>query len=202
VIEPLICRVGLVCVLIVACGAVHAEAAYVTDRLQLGVHPLPDASGKAFAKIKSGERVQVLEENQYHALVTIPDGRKGWVKKTYLVTEKPAIVRVAEVEKDRDRAVAKLESLTSSLGDREARVSEIEAQIAAREARGIADADELKRLRVETSELSDRLAAYEFSVPGTLFFLAIAASLMTGILAAWWWFDHSSRVRHGGFRIH
>jgi len=191
-----------VCGLIVACGAVHAETAYVTDRLQLGVNAQSDASGQAFAKIKSGERVQILEENQYHALVTIPDGRKGWVKKTYLVTEKPAIVRVAEVEKERDKAVAKLESLTSGLSDREARVSEIEAQLAAREARGVADAEELERLRVETSELTERLAAYEFSVPGSLFFMAIAASLAIGILVAWWWVDHRSRLRHGGFRIH
>jgi len=202
VIESLICRAGFVCGLIVACGAVHAETAYVTDRLQLGVHAQSDAKGQAFAKIKSGERVQILEENQYHALVTIPDGRKGWVKKTYLVTEKPAIVRVAEVEKERDKAVAKLESLTSGLSDREARVSEIEAQVAAREARGAADAEELERLRIETSELTERLAAYEFSVPGSLFFMAIAASFAIGILVAWWWFDHRSRLRHGGFRIH
>ncbi len=200
--ESWIVRVGAVCGLIILSGVAQAETAYVTDRLQLGVHGQPDASDRAFTNIKSGERVQITEENQYLALVTLADGRKGWVKKTYLVTKKPAIVRVAEVEQERDKAIAKLESLTSSLDDREARVSEIEMQVAAREAEGAADAEELKRLRVETTELSNRLEAYEFSVPGTLFFVASAGCLVIGFLVSWWWFDYRSRLRHGGFSIH
>jgi len=192
---------GLMVMVMAMGGVVQAQTAYVTDELQLGVHGQPDAGDRAFARIKSGDRVQIAEENQYHALVTIPDGRKGWVKKTYLVTEKPAIVRVAEVERERDKAIAKLESLTSGLSEREARVSEIESQVAAREAEGVADAEELKRLRVETFELSDRLKAYEFSVPGRLFFVAAAASLVIGFLISWWWFDHRSRLRHGGFSV-
>ncbi len=200
--ESWIVRVGAVCGLIILSSVAQAETAYVTDRLQLGVHGQPDASDRAFTNIKSGERVQITEENQYLALVTLADGRKGWVKKTYLVTKKPAIVRLAEVEQERDKAIAKLESLTSSLGDREARVSEIERQVAAREAEGAADAEELKRLRVETTELSNRLEAYEFSVPGTLFFVASAGCLVIGFLVSWWWFDYRSRLRHGGFSIH
>ena len=39
----------------------QTEPAYVTDKLQLGVHMLPDTSDKPFAKLKSGDRVQVIE---------------------------------------------------------------------------------------------------------------------------------------------
>jgi len=202
VINKLICRAGWVCGLVVVFGAVQAETAYVTDRLQLGVHMQPDTSDRAFTKLKSGDRVDILEENRYHARVKLPDGRTGWAKKTYLVPDKPAILRVTEVERERDKALTKLESLTSSLSDREARVSEIEAQVAAREASAVAEAEELDRLRVENIRLTDRLAAYSFSVPGTVFFAAAAASLAIGILMSWWWFDRRSRSRHGGFRVH
>jgi len=202
VIDNLIFRTGILCLLVSLCVDATAETAYVTDRLQLGVHAQADALDKAFAKLKSGARIDVTEENRYHARVTLPDGRIGWVKKTYLVSEKPAILRVTEVEQERDKAMAKLESLQSGLTDREARVSEIEAQVQAREAAADADSADLKRLRVENTRLTDRLEAYSFSVPGPLFFLAAAASFLIGCLLSWWWFDRLSRKRHGGFRIH
>jgi len=202
VIYKLIYRAGCLCGLVVVLGAVQAETAYVTDRLQLGVHMQADTSDRAFAKLKSGDRVDILEENRYHARVTLPDGRTGWAKKNYLVPDKPAILRVTEVELERDKALAKLESLTSSLSDREARVSEIETQVAAREAKAAAEAEELDRLRGENVRLTDRLAAYSFSVPGTVFFAAAAASLAIGFLVSWWLFDRRSRSRHGGFRVH
>lgn len=201
-INKLVCRVGITFGLFVIFCSAHAETAYVTDQLQLGVHVQPDTSDRAFAKIKSGERVDISDENQYHVRVKIPDGRTGWVKKNYLVKDKPAVLRVTEVEQERDRALARLESLTSSLSDREARVSEMETQVAAREAVAAADVDELKQLRVENVRLSDRLAAYSFSVPGTIFFVAVAASVLLGFLVSWWWFDRRGRMRHGGFRIH
>ena len=193
-------RSGIVFLLALSCGAAQAE--YVTDRLQLGVHMQPDTSDRAFTRLMSGDRVEIVETNRFHALVTIPDGRKGWVKKTYLVEDKPAILRVTEVERERDKAIAELESMTASLSEREARVSEMEAEVAAREAGAAAELEELERLRIVNVSLSERLEAYAFSVPGALFFVAVFASLLIGALLSWWLFDFRSRQRHGGFRIH
>ena len=91
--------------------------------------------------------------------------------------------------------------MTLSLSEREARVSEIEAQVDSREAKAAAEVVELERLRDENADLSASLEAYEFSVPGKLFFAASAACLVIGILLSWWWFDYRSRMRHGGFRL-
>ena len=180
----------------------QTEYAYVTDRLQLGVHMQPDTSDRPFAKLKSGDRVEMLEETRFHAFVTMPDGRKGWVKKTYLVTDKPAVLVVAEVEQERDRALADLESLRTGLGDRESQVAAMEAAVAEREQAAQAKADELDRLRIENTDLNERLDAYAFSVPGSVFFVAVAVSLIIGALLTWWWLDRRSRRRHGGFRIY
>ena len=46
------------------------------------------------------------------------------------------------------------------------------------------------------------IAFAAFSVPGGLFFVGAVASLVGGLLIAWWWFDRRSRLRHGGFRIY
>jgi len=188
--------------LLVSSAPAIAQSAYVTDQLRLGVHQASDTSDRPFTSISSGDRVKILEETQYYARVTIPDGREGWVKKNYLLEDKPAVILLAELEKQRDDAISQLETLKSSLSDREARVSEIEKDVIAREEQAKAEQEELLTLREERVDLQSRLDAYSFAVPGNLFFAAAAASLVFGGLIAWWWFDFRSRSRHGGFRIY
>jgi len=179
-----------------------AEPSYVTDQLRLGVHAASDTSDRAFTNISSGDRVEILEESQYYAQVKLPDGRTGWVKKNYLLRDKPAVLLLAEREKERDDARAELEALKTSLADREARVSSIEQQIVDREEQAKSEQEELVELRAERLKLMSRLDAYSFSVPGGLFFASAAASIVAGFLLAWWWFDRRSRSRHGGFRVY
>lgn len=188
--------------MLVAATPVAAATAYVTDQLRLGVHAAADTSDRSFTNISSGDRVEILEETMYYALVKVPDGRTGWVKKNYLVEDKPAALRLTELEKARDDALAELDALKASLADREARVSSIEQQIVAGEEQAQAEKEELADLRAERLKLMSRLDAYSFSVPGGLFFVAAGACLVAGFLLAWWWFDRRSRSRHGGFRIY
>jgi len=188
--------------LLVVTLSAAAETAYVTDQLRLGVHAASDTSDSPFTNISSGDRVDILEETQYYARVTLPDGREGWVKKNYLLRDKPAVLVVAELKKARDDALSELEALKSSLADREERVSTIEQQIVEREEKALAEQEELIELREERLKLLSKLDAYSFSVPGGLFFASAAASSAAGFLIAWWWFDRRSRSRHGGFRVY
>ena len=181
---------------------VSAEIAYVTDQLRLGVHQAADASDRAFTNISSGDRVDIIEETNYYALVILPDGRQGWVKKNYLLPDKPAALIVEEMTRERDDALGQLESLQSSLATREARVIQMEVEVAGRDAAGLAEKEELIELREIRADLTDRLEAYSFSVPGGLFFAGLAASLVIGFLVGWWWLDRRSRARHGGFRVY
>ena len=193
---------GIVVFQLIFAVPLAAAPAYVTDQLRLGVHNASDTSDRPFTSITSGDRVEILEETQYSVRVTIPDGREGWVKKNYLLEDKPAVLILTEVEKARDDALAELEALKSSLADRESRVSAIEQQIVASEEKTKAEQQELIELREERLELMSRLDSYSFSVPGSLFFISAAASVVAGFLVAWWWFDRRSRSRHGGFKVY
>src|SRR5688572_21116916 len=75
-----------------------AETVYVTDSLRLGLHAASDTSDRPFENLVSGMAVEVLERNPNYARVRLADGREGWVKATFLVGEKPAAARVAELE--------------------------------------------------------------------------------------------------------
>ncbi|TDJ47694.1 MAG: TIGR04211 family SH3 domain-containing protein [Gammaproteobacteria bacterium] len=188
--------------LMMTTAPVCAEIAYVTDQLRLGVHQAADASDRAFTNISSGDRVDILEETNYYAFVKLPDGRKGWVKKNYLLADKPAALIVKEMKRERDDALGQLESLQTSLAAREARVNQMEAEVTDRAAAALAEKEELIALREIRTDLVERLEAYGFSVPGGLFFAGLAASLVIGSLLGWWWLDRRSRARHGGFRIY
>ena len=87
---------------VAAIGNAAAETAYVTDSLRLGLHAASDTSDRPFENLLSGTAVEVLERNTNYARVKLADGREGWVKAVYLVTEKPAAARVIELESEID----------------------------------------------------------------------------------------------------
>src|SRR6185436_12169046 len=75
-------------------GSVCAETVYVTDVLRLGLYDAPNSSDKPVENLVSGTALEVLERDASYAHVRLADGREGWVKATYLVTDKPASARV------------------------------------------------------------------------------------------------------------
>lgn len=74
------------------------EIRYVTDRLSLGLFEKEKASGKRITTLDSGTKLEVLSETRSFAKVRTADGDVGWVKSAYLIREKPAGVKVSELE--------------------------------------------------------------------------------------------------------
>lgn len=180
---------------------VVAQTAYVTDQLRLGVHAAPDTSDRAFVNLESGDSLQILEQTQFYARVRIPDGREGWVRKTFLVDEEPARFRIQKVEQERDRLSAELTALKNQMSKRNEIVSNLENQLATATDTQRAERDELTGLRELNKELTEDLQAYRFSVPGLWFLAAIVITLMAGFIAGQKWLDLLSRRRHGGFVV-
>jgi SH3 domain protein len=201
VIRIILKKSGFVILLFVCVRAAVAETAYVTDMLRLGVHAAADTSDPAFVNLESGDRLEILEQNQFYARVSIPDGRQGWVRKTFLVDEEPARFRIQKVEQERDRFSAELTALKNQMTKRDEIVSNLETQLASNVDRQQAERDELLELRNRNRELTTDLQAYRFSVPGVWFLVAFLAALVIGFIAAQKWLNRMSRQRHGGFVV-
>jgi SH3 domain protein len=165
-----------------------AETAYVTDRLQLGVHAAPDTSDRAFTSLKSGEAMDVLERNRSFVRVRLADGREGWVRGAFLLDEEPAVLQVAKLTKERDRLAAELDSRQGNGADQAVVMNQLRRE--AQQARGQAE--------TARAELADLRKA---TVEVWLFITTLGALLLGGLIA-WRWFDRRSRRRHGGFRIY
>lgn len=193
-------RIFLLSILLLVGPRLSAEVVYVTDKLRLGVHLTRDTSGKAFALLKSGDRVNVLERDGSLSLVEMEDKRSGWVRGSFLQPEEPALRRIAGVEAERDRLAAELDRLRANDGEQERQRLEAAAREAAEQAK--AASDEVARLQAENGDLRDDLASLSDGVPRSWLLVGVAGALLFGIFVAWRWFDFRSRKRHGGFRVY
>ena len=179
-----------------------ADTMYVTDLLRLGIHQAPDTSDRAFRALVSGTKLEVLERSTNFALVRLEDGREGWVKSAYLVTDVPARLRVAELEAAQGSFQSQLDAARQAQRKAEESAKQLEEAMNSTENFSAAAQDMLNELRQENDSLNSRLASYRGSLPLTWVGLAVAVALVGGFLSGLWWLDFVSRRRHGGFRIY
>lgn len=178
------------------------ETAYVTDMLQLGLHRAEDTSDSPFRNLASAAELTVLERATNYARVRTADGEEGWVRSAFLVSEKPAMLRVAEVEaraaeleRELEAAVAERDSAKS---DAAGIVASAELELAAVEV----SRDTLARLQQENSEYQARMELYRGAIPWPWVVAALVVVLGLGFVGGWWWLDASIRRRYGGFRVY
>jgi SH3 domain protein len=179
-----------------------AEPAYVTDSLRLSLYADADGSGDALESLVSGAAVEVLERNGGYARVRTAAGREGWVRAAYLVTKKPALARVAELE-------AEIGDLKNDVAAAREAQHAAEDQLSKLNNRAASDSESTEalqgtvaRLGEENRGYEERLESYRRTLPLQWVVLALVVVLVGGFLAGLWWLDSLIRRRHGGFRIY
>ena len=91
--------------------SVQAETMYVTDNLSVTVRTGQDATHKIIAIIKSGQKVEVLEEGDQWTLVRLQNGKEGWVLTRYLISDIPKAILLAELQAKYADVAAQAEAL-------------------------------------------------------------------------------------------
>lgn len=182
--------------------AVHAQTAYVTDSLRLGIHRAQDTSDGAFRMLESGQAVEILSQNRNYAQVRLPDGTVGYVKVAYLVDDKPAKLIVNEVQAENEQLQERLAELNAAFSQPAATIESLETQMAEAEAALETMRSENSTLRSRAESLESRQAAYKNSLPVSWVGAALGVVLLAGFLGGLWWTDYRSRKRHGGIRIY
>ena len=189
-------------VLLLASAAGAEETMYVTDSLQLGVHQAQDTSDDPFENISSGTEVTVLERSSNYARVRTPDGKEGWVRSFYLVSEKPARLRVAEVEAQAAELQRKLEAAVAERDAAKADAADVSASKELELAEAEASRETLARTEQENSAYEARMELYRGAIPWPWVAGALVVALGAGFVGGWWWLDASIRRRYGGFRVY
>jgi hypothetical protein len=76
--------------------ASRAETLYVIEQLVVSVSSAPDGSGERVASIHSGDHVDVLDRQGDEVHVQLTNGTEGWIKTSYLSSDPPLKLRLAE----------------------------------------------------------------------------------------------------------
>jgi SH3 domain protein len=80
-------------------ASAFAEIRYVSDLLIISVREGQADDSAIVGYIKSDTPVDVLEENENFVHVKAPDNLVGWVKKRFLVSEKPKTIIIEELKR-------------------------------------------------------------------------------------------------------
>ncbi len=194
---------------------VGAETKYVTDDLKLALHEQEGSKGKLLQRLQSGTKLEVLEEKGLYAKVRTPDGRIGWTKSGFLMTNKPARAKVIELEQAQVKLQEKLSKAEEQLANSNKLAGELRAEkiqtsleLAGQRENKENKTDRISKLKEENSTLVQRIQSLEKTLPSSWSISwqwslgLVAASLLAGLLAGFALFDWSSRRRHGGYRVY
>lgn len=81
--------------------ALAEDVRYVSGDITLKMYK-DSALSKLLPSLKTGDRVVIVKKDDGYAQVKTGDGTLGWVKSSYLEKDKPAVVRLEEVQKELD----------------------------------------------------------------------------------------------------
>jgi uncharacterized protein YgiM (DUF1202 family) len=87
---------------------------YVTDQLRLSLYEKASSKSKVIQLLQSGDLLVIDEIRGLYALVTTPDGSRGWVKRGFLVTTPTANLQLLEEREKNANLLEEIEKLSGS----------------------------------------------------------------------------------------
>ena len=87
---------------------------YVTDQLRLSLYTNPNSSSKVVKLLQSGDLLEIEQISGPYALVTAPDGTKGWVKRGFLVTKPTSNLLLRQEQQKTASLQAEIDKLANS----------------------------------------------------------------------------------------
>ena len=101
----------LLSLLILSPAIARAELMYVMDTLAITMRSGPGIEFRVLASLKTGDKVDVLEQSGDWVMVRLSDDRKGWVLARYVSPEKPSYMLVEALTAQAQSRKEKLETL-------------------------------------------------------------------------------------------
>ena len=110
-------------------------SAHITDKLLAGLYAQPNSLKEPTQLLPSGTPLELISEKNGFVKVQLVDGQEGWVEKRFLSSDKPAKVRLLELQSKYRQLQGKLdgaEQALTSLSQAQKPVSTIEPEAAQR----------------------------------------------------------------------
>ncbi|MGD2083400.1 MAG: TIGR04211 family SH3 domain-containing protein [Chromatiales bacterium] len=174
-----------------------AVGAHITDRLLAGLYAEPDAGGEPLRLLETGTPVEALGREGGFTRVRLGDDSTGWVQTEYLTDEKPARVRLLELQAQTGETKRRLAAAEQALEEAKAEIerANARAQAAPHGASGEGPG------AGQGGSGAPGHASHRPSDPGIWHYLALVAALLIGFAGGFAVYDYRLRRRFGGLRI-
>ena len=142
-----------------------AETQYVSDVLIISIKDSQAPDAVVVGYLRSATPVEVLEESEEYLKIRTGDGLEGWVRKKFIVAEKPKAVIIGELEE----IIAQLEGdiktiqdgsdsqeLATKMGGYKQEIAELKSSLNKESKTRLALQKELKQINAKYQQLSDK----------------------------------------------
>ena len=137
-------------------SVIAADTVYVNDMLRVGVRTDPASNEAPIAVVTTGTALSVLERQGNYLKVRTEDGTEGWVNSVYTSEQKPARMRLAQLQKAYAQNQEQLQSLQAKLSADETRVKQLQ--------QALTDAhQEKQQLKGQLGQLKSRLGESQWA---------------------------------------
>ncbi len=148
----------------------HAQTLYVSGYREIMLRTGPSVEHRIIAVLRTGNEMEVIREENDYSLVSLPDGRQGYVLKSFLTNEAPPRRQIEELTAKLEAQATELEHLRSEHARLMAASDKLSADYQS-------DKRLLQRLRQESTDLQRDMRLW--------WFLAGAGVLLIGWLMGW-----------------
>ncbi len=116
--------------LLAVAPAMAQDTLYVTDQTRITVRSGPSIGNKVIASAQTGDKLILLgSKPDGWSLVRLDNGKEGWVLSRFLIKERPAILRLAELDPGNKDQASRMETLHNDNQRLAAQLRETEAKL-------------------------------------------------------------------------
>lgn len=169
-----------------------AETVYVSDNLRVGVRPEPDNGYTPVGVVLTGMELKVLDRQNGYLKIVTAEGTTGWIKDIYVIEQKPAILKLEQLQK-------KHLAVSTQLKDSQETLKALEAANRSLN-------DEVSKLKQERSELQliqAKSISSQQQTKSTWYWwlVALAVLISGGFIGGMQWNRYQAMKRLGGLRV-
>lgn len=92
----------------------EGEILFITDQLRLSLYEEANQKSKVLEYLTSGERLEATQNSGPYAFVSAESGKKGWVKRGFLVSKPPTVLLLEQEQEKTEALVQELNKLANS----------------------------------------------------------------------------------------
>lgn len=169
-----------------------AETVYVSDNLRVGVRPEPDNGYTPVGVVLTGMELKVLDRQNGYLKIETTQGTTGWIKDIYVIEQKPAILKLEQLQKKHLAVSARLKDTQETLKSLETVNRSLNEQV-----------EKLKQERSELQLIQAKSISNQQQSKSTWYWwlVALAVVISGGFIGGMQWNRYQAMKRLGGLRV-